>query len=123
MNKNKAPQPTATATLSLKVTPEPVGNRRSLLLEAADLVDGDRNAQYGDSIGDFRCTADMWAAYIRRKTGIPANFALNPHDVAAMMAMLKLSRIGWSAQKRDSWADLAGYAACGFDCAEREHAQ
>jgi hypothetical protein len=51
----------------------------------------------------------MWAAYL----GVP----IAPHDVAAMMAMLKLSRIRWSPGKRDSWVDLAGYAACGWDCA------
>lgn len=99
----------------------PMTNRRSILMEAADLVDGDRNNQYGDPIGDFRCTADMWSAYLRRRADIPAHFNLDPHDVAAMMAMLKLSRIGWHADKRDNWTDLAGYAACGFDCALREN--
>lgn len=98
-----------------------LGNRRSVLLEAADLVDGDRNAQYGDPIGDFRCTAEMWSAYLRRKGGVPASFELEPHDIAAMMSLLKISRIGWSADKRDSWTDLAGYAACGYDCAVREN--
>jgi len=103
-----------------KTEPEQTSLRRSVLMEAADLVDGDRNNQYGDPIGDFRCTADMWSAYLRRRDDVPANFALSPHDVAAMMSLLKISRIGWSPQKRDHWADLAGYAACGFDCAERE---
>lgn len=94
-------------------------NRRAILMEAADLVDGDRNAQYGDPIGDFRCTADMWAAYLQRRLGIEID--LQPHDVAAMMGLLKISRIGWSPEKSDHWADLAGYAACGFDCSVREN--
>lgn len=97
------------------------GIRRSVLNEAADLVDGDRNAQYGDPIGDFRCTADMWSAYLRRRGDVPASFKLQPHDVAAMMSMLKLSRIGWDHEKRDTWVDLAGYAACGYDCSVREN--
>jgi hypothetical protein len=97
--------------------------RREILEEAADLVDGDRNDQYGDPIGDFRCTADMWAAYLRRKADVPADFQLNPHDVAAMMSLLKISRIGWSPDKRDHWADLAGYAACGYDCSLRQDEQ
>lgn len=83
--------------------------RRDILMEAADLVDGDRNAQYGDPRQDFQRTATMWSAYLGAQ--------IAPHDVAAMMAMLKLSRIRWSPGKRDSWADLAGYAACGWDCA------
>jgi hypothetical protein len=112
---------TSTQGTTIHATIAPVTNRRSVLMEAADLVDGDRNNQYGDPIGDFRCTADMWAAYLRRKTDIPAEFTLDPHDVAAMMSLLKISRIGWDHGKRDSWADLAGYAACGYDCAEREN--
>lgn len=94
-------------------------NRRSVLMEAADLVDGDRNNQYGDPIGDFKATADMWTAYLRRSLGVEID-NLQPHDVAAMMGLLKISRIGWSPEKRDHWADLAGYAACGYDCSVRE---
>lgn len=83
--------------------------RRQLLEEAATIVDGDRNAQYGDPRQDFQRTAAMWAAYL----GVP----VEPHDVAAMMIMLKVSRIRWSPTKQDSWVDAAGYAACGWDCA------
>lgn len=83
--------------------------RRELLDEAANLVDGDRNAQYGDPRQDFQRTAAMWSAYL--------GATVEPHDVAAMMALLKCSRIRWSPDKRDSWVDLAGYAACGWDCA------
>lgn len=95
-------------------------NRRDVLYEAADLVDGDRNDQYGDPIADFRATADMWTAYLRRTLGLEIK-NLSPHDVAAMMALLKISRIGWSPNKRDHWTDLAGYAACGWDCSLREN--
>lgn len=83
--------------------------RADLLREAEGLVDGDRNAQYGDPNQDFKRTADMWTAYLDGKT------ELEPHDVAAMMALLKISRLRWSPEKRDSWADLAGYAACGWN--------
>jgi len=31
------------------------------------------------------------------------------------MALLKLSRIAWQPNKTDSWIDLAGYAACGWE--------
>ena len=37
---------------------------------------------------------------------------------AAMLALLKLARIKHSeGRHRDSWVDLAGYAACGAECA------
>lgn len=82
--------------------------RADLLAEAERLVNGDRNNQYGDPRQDFQRTATMWGAYL--------GVEIQPHDVAALMAMLKLSRIRWSPAKLDSWADLAGYAACGWDC-------
>ena len=50
---------------------------------------------------------------IAGQRGIPVAL----HDVAAMMALLKVARIRHSPDKRDSWCDLAGYAACGFDVA------
>jgi hypothetical protein len=93
-------------------SPERPGPRAELLREAEVLVDGDRNAQYGDPRQDFQRTATMWSAYL--------GCEVQPHDVAALMAMLKISRIRWSPEKRDSWVDLAGYAACGWHCAMPE---
>lgn len=81
--------------------------RADLLAEAERLVNGDRNTQYDEPAADFARTAGMWSAYL----GVP----IAMHDVAAMMALLKLARIRHAPDKRDSWVDLAGYAACGFD--------
>ena len=39
-------------------------------------------------------------------------------DVAMMMALLKIARIAGGAGTRDSFIDLAGYAACGGECAD-----
>lgn len=91
---------------------EKIGPRADMLREAEQLVDGDRNNQYGDPRQDFQRTAAMWSAYL--------GVEIAPHDVAALMAMLKISRIRWSPGKRDSWVDLAGYAACGWHCAMPE---
>lgn len=96
-------------------TPAP-SPRRQLLEQAADLVDGERNADYGPPDGDFATTALMWQSYLRRTCGQRGGIQLTGHDVAAMMIMLKLARIAWSPDKEDHWADIAGYAACGWDC-------
>ena len=93
-------------------------NRTDLLANAERLVNGDRDDQYGDPISDFRTTADMWSAYLERRLGAPVR--LLPHDVAALMMCLKLSRISWLPEHEDNWADLAGYSACGWDCVLRE---
>lgn len=85
-------------------------NERSYILQKAEsIVNGDRNNQYGEPNQDFSRTAKMWGAYL--------GINLEAHDVAAMMVMLKVSRIRWDPEKFDSWLDLAGYAACGWDCA------
>lgn len=94
-------------------------NRSKLLADAERLVNGDRDNQYGDPISDFRTTAEMWSAYLTRRLGVPVK--LEPHDVAALMMCLKVSRISWVPEHVDNWADLAGYAACGWDCVEREN--
>jgi len=92
-------------------------NRTEVLQEADNLVNGDRNVDYGDPIDDFRKTAKMWDIYL--KSVYENRSYLLPHDVAALMSMLKLSRIAWSPEHRDNWVDLAGYAACGWDCVDR----
>lgn len=91
--------------------PQYANKRAETLLVAESLVNGDRNAQYGDPNADFARTAALWNAY----KGMDI---ITTHDVAVMMALLKISRISWNPKKLDSWIDLAGYAACGADCAE-----
>jgi len=89
---------------------ETATNRRTeLLREAETLVNGDRNNAYGPPDQDFQRTADLWTIYLNGRRIIEA------HDVAIMMALLKISRLSWQANKKDSWIDLAGYAACGYD--------
>jgi hypothetical protein len=76
-------------------------------------VSGAREDAYGGPEKSFTTIAALWSAYL----GIP----LKPHDVAAMQALVKLARIrGSRGEHRDSWVDLAGYAACGAECVTEE---
>ena len=89
--------------------------RRTLLLQAADTIDGDRNETYGGPESSFTTIATLWNEYLRVVTTVPGD-ALQPHDVAAMLALLKIARIaGSGGTHKDSWLDLAGYAACGWE--------
>ncbi len=100
-------------TTSAEPAPNP---RRQLLLDAADTIDGDRNETYGGPENSFLQIANLWNAYLRS-----FDVCLGPHDVAAMMALLKIARISTTSGKhRDSWLDLAGYAGCGWEVAEQE---
>lgn len=87
--------------------------RRALLNEAADIIDGDRNETYGGPESSFAVIADFWSVYLGEK--------IEPRQVAVMLALLKIARIKTTSGKhRDSWLDLAGYAGCGWEVAERE---
>lgn len=96
------------ASITAGVTP-----RRALLLQAADTIDGDRNDTYGGPESSFKTIAGLWNEYLRTATGVSR---IEPHDVAAMLALLKIARIaGSGGTHKDSWLDLAGYAACGWE--------
>lgn len=121
-------------TLSKLFTDE--NKRASMLHEAESLVNGDRNVQYGDPKADFARSASYWNTHFlgvleRKLANSPIAVVsaedvlavvkagvLDAHDIAIMQMLLKCSRLAWSPEKRDSWVDSAGYAACGYDAAD-----
>lgn len=86
--------------------------KREEILDAAKrCVCGDREQDYGSPERNFELIAGLWADYLHG-IGVNLDF-LEPHDVAAMLALLKIARIASGHAKADNWIDLAGYAACG----------
>lgn len=81
--------------------------RQRVLRTAEQYVSQDRNAVYDGPESNFKMIASFWSTY----KGVD----FTPHDVAAMMALVKLARITTSPGKDDHWIDLAGYAACGAE--------
>jgi hypothetical protein len=86
------------------------GRRKALLVEAEELVNGPRSQKYGQPVDNFRRIANLWTAYLDGKTG-----PLTVADAALMQALIKVARLRETPGHRDSWVDLAGYAAAGFD--------
>lgn len=85
---------------------------RSEILETAKkCICGDREQDYGSPENNFGVIANLLADYLQA-CGVNIDF-LEPHDVAAMLALLKIARIATGHAKEDNWIDLAGYAACG----------
>ena len=37
-----------------------------------------------------------------------------------MMMLLKTARLTWTADNKDHWKDAIGYAACGWECVDKE---
>ena len=93
--------------------PEP-WTRQRVLKEAEKCVCGKRENEYGVPEDSFEMIGKLWTVYLDYATKIDA------HDVAAMMALLKIARIAKSPDHMDSWCDLAGYASCGGEIAGKE---
>lgn len=85
--------------------------RKEILETAEKIVNGEREKHYGTPENNFRTIAKLWETYLNAKR-IDLN-GIEPHDVAAMLALLKIARIAGGQAKDDNWVDLAGYAACG----------
>lgn len=104
---------------AMKASPQPVmaqkeSARASVLTEALKTVTGQRQVDYGTVEDNFQNIANLWNSYFMNSSkGIPN---IKSTDVASMMALMKIARLIHSPNHRDSWVDLAGYAACGAEC-------
>ena len=67
-----------------------------------DKVLGERQKQYGNPQPNFARIGRIWGAILNRDA-VPA------HEVALMMASLKIIRIANDPANEDSWIDLFGY--------------
>ncbi len=85
--------------------------RQDILAAAAHCVCGQREQDYGAPEDNFDRIARLWNAYL-------GDSVTDAHDVAMMMALLKIARIRTGRRTQDSYIDLAGYAACGGEIAE-----
>lgn len=71
--------------------------------EAKQIVDGQRQQDYGDINDSFTRIAGLWSAYLGRH--------IDKYDVAKMMMLLKISRAK-NGNHRDSYVDIVGYVEC-----------
>lgn len=81
-----------------------------ILEEAHAVIYGDREKTYGDPGKNLRIIADYWNTYLISK-GFDFLEGLDYDDVANMMALLKIARLGNSPLHRDSMVDACGYLA------------
>jgi hypothetical protein len=91
--------------------------RADILHAAEKCVCGQREQDYGTPEDNFETIAELWETYLRRACVDEAGGVyIDATDVAMMMALLKIARIAGGSGTRDSFIDLAGYAACGAEC-------
>jgi hypothetical protein len=86
-------------------------NRAEILDTAKGYVTKDRAADHGDMEDNFATIAAYWSIHL--------GTAVNAHDVAVMMNLLKCARIRQNPAHDDNWVDGCGYLACGGEIVGR----
>ena len=76
---------------------------KELLSKAINLVGGDRQRDYGDKVKNHDNIAKLWSAYLDVK--------IEAHDVALMMALLKMARTKLGEVSKDTYIDMSAYSA------------
>jgi len=85
--------------------------RGRLLAEAAATTEGPRAESYGTpSVNLGERTADLMDAYLRHR-GSP----VDGRDVCILQILVKVARLIESPAHKDSWLDIAAYAAAGYE--------
>jgi len=93
--------------------------RTDVLLEAIQLINEDRNVDYGDPYDNFKDIADMLNVLL--KPILKDGTSVQCHHVTMIMIAVKLSRMTTSPFKRDSWVDIAGYIGAGWEATATEN--
>ena len=88
-----------------------IGRSSELLKKASELVNGDRQVDYGDKLINHVNIANLWSAYI--------NINISPHDVAVMMCLLKIARLKQGSRTEDTYLDASAYMAIAREIGER----
>jgi hypothetical protein len=90
----------------------PVAPRVEALREAARIIAGDRDAQYGGPEDNFNRIATVWTMLF--------GYQFTAEDVAMAMVGLKMARYASkSGFQPDTWVDIAGYAGCGYEVGQK----
>lgn len=107
---------TETTTLTGVVEPS-VPVRVETLREAANLITGERQTNYGSPEVNFQRIANYWNTYLGDK--LSEGSSLSPRNVADLMTLLKIARLSAS-PTADTYVDMAGYAGIASEFAETE---
>jgi hypothetical protein len=82
--------------------------RVQALRDAARIISGERDVQYGGPEENFARIAKIWSVIL--------NIKVTEEDVAMCMVGVKVARYAnKSGFQPDTWIDIAGYAGCGYE--------
>lgn len=107
-----------TPDVLLGVVNPPSENPRSVILtEALDIVNGERERDYGPPTENLARIRDFWNTYLSSVLGYKVE--LKSRNVAELMVLVKVARLIQSPTK-DSYVDMAGYAALSYEASVEE---
>ncbi|MBC16581.1 MAG: hypothetical protein CL942_15770 [Desulfovibrio sp.] len=96
---------------------ETTSPRAAALMQARDLVDGDRDKQHGDPTENMTRFAELIRAYLYNR---PAE-SIEAVDAAAIGVLHKMSRNSFNPYHLDNWLDIMGYASIAYEIAATEN--
>ena len=86
-------------------------NNGAILCKAHELVNAERQDDYGSPAASLSRIATMWSAYLEQP--------VNARDVALLLALMKIAREAHR-DKEDNLLDAAGYIGLAADMATLE---
>lgn len=87
----------------------------AIIKEATRLVGTDREKSYGNKSKNHKNIAKLWSAYLDKD--------ISSHDVAMLMALLKIARTKQGELCIDNYIDLVGYGAIAGQLASEDDNQ
>ena len=84
---------------------------KEYLEEAAKIVTGQRQFDYGNKYENHKNISDLWSAYLGKE--------VLTHDVAICMLLVKVARLKHR-KTEDCYLDMAGYAAIAGEINDRK---
>lgn len=100
--------------------PIPQTTRETILNEAALAVSGDRAINYGLPEDNHKRIATLWNAYVLIRKQTEPGVGITPYEVSIFNILTKIARLANNPNHKDSWVDIAGYAACGAEVSGAE---
>jgi hypothetical protein len=97
-----------------------IKNRGTVLKKALDIINGERQDQYGNPEDSFQIVANYWTAYLVAEGLMEDHVAISSKNTAIMMVLFKIARMSGQAFTEDSFVDAAGYIGIGADIANNE---
>lgn len=83
-----------------------------ILKEVKNLLNGDRQREYGPPDKGLETIARLWTAYIQATLNV--DLKITSSDACMMMVLLKVARQS-NSKDRDSYRDIIGYTAIASD--------